>query len=301
MDFLDFRILSILNQNCRVNYSDMARLLQISSVEVSARIQTLVEGEIIHRFITIVDDRYLHRERRFIQFTTELPRALVLRTLTSVDIVRSVHPMLPHTYFCWLTVNDGSEMEGLLASLTLKLELDEIQWWTPLRPTPPMIDLDGLDYRILAVLRTDARQSIRALADSVEANYRTVHRRFHRLVEAEVCRFRLEFYPSHIERTIAFVLFATVEQTRYLARTLNQCFRLFPNRWSFATLADPPTVYYGTYAGKIADIDEMLETLRAREYATHVTCYLYLEHTLCDSIYDRLLEDAIAEMECDQE
>jgi len=117
LDAKDIIILSMLQENGRVPYSEMARKLGVSEAAVYTRVQKLVKRGYIKRFQAVLNEEKLgYGLLAFISIRAQPSKYNeVLRKLSGFDEIQEVHDVTGD-YYCLLKVRTRSkdELAGLL-------------------------------------------------------------------------------------------------------------------------------------------------------------------------------------------
>ncbi len=117
LDTKDVIILSMLQENGRVSYSEMARKLGVSEAAVYTRVQKLLKNGYIKRFQAVLNDEKLgYGLLAFISIRAQPSRYNeILKKLSGFDEIQEVHDVTGD-YYCLLKVRTRSkdELAGLL-------------------------------------------------------------------------------------------------------------------------------------------------------------------------------------------
>lgn len=219
LDAKDVAVLSALDKNSRLTYSQIARTVKLSKQSVEYRINSLQRKNILKNCMPIVDYRALgyYFYRVYLQFTGLAPEEeqKILQFIFSIPKVYRI-ALLDGTWDCTVTIlaKEPSEVRETMdviqsaygpqikSKMILVATSAEMYTYKFLNPDFEIIllpsgeknpfQLDELDKGILDALTLNARTSLIEMAAQLNTSYKVISYRIKRLEKVLIRSYRLE-------------------------------------------------------------------------------------------------------------
>ncbi len=234
MDDVDFRILKVLEKNCRNSNSYIARQLGLTPHAVTMRIDRLLEDGIIEKF-SLAFNCHRINFRRYISVlpppqTDILP---VLKIMPEIDYVwENFDGSITFDFLC----HDPKHLEQFLTRLNSNGV--DLQDYSELRMhLSGDIPFSQVDWRILHYLFSNSRASQKEIAIALSVNEKTVLRRLQRMSSMRL----VEFSPNiNFEKISGYVTGVLAVNTTGDSKIL------------YLDLKTDPSITYWRNAGSVA-------------------------------------------------
>ena len=216
LDDIDLKILNSLGRNGRLSYRNIAYAIGLTTKSVKARVDKMISGNVIERFIALVNPSILG-------YSTVCTFAIRRNKLTNeiIDKIKLVgdiqyqFTVLGGAVGFSIAVREGSEekIELLLKSLQHAILGVTIQN----RSSHPEISksLRVTDYRIIKQLVLNPRMEISDIGRIVSVSPKTIRRRLDRIQKYRVLEFTILPNPYAMKGQIVFFLEVKIEKGQY--------------------------------------------------------------------------------------
>ncbi len=220
MDDTDVRLLTLLSQNPRAPYRELADGLHISVQAIHRRIQILREEKVLMGFSANVSLSYLGAVR--VDIVGRSGCASVDEAIQNLRLGDSVVSTLVasgnHLYVNAI-LRSISDLDGFVGFVKEAANMSDprvaIEAAGPFVPKPPRAgakpELSELDLRIIRALHGDARKSTTEVASDLGVSAATVRRRLDRMIEDRSVEFTADIDPT-FTGNVASILSITLRQ-----------------------------------------------------------------------------------------
>ena len=207
MDEKDFEILKILDKNCRVSYSSIAKSLNLSLRNVSQRIDNLLNLNII-KFFSVQFYYNLLGFRHYIGSIIPNQDKMQKDFFKEIQLIPEIYRIwelldgtLVISFFCQ-DVRNLEEMFNDLANIGVKIEgYSETRTHFPID-----IPFSLLDWRIIYYLFKNSRASKLEVASALDVSKKTIMRRLNRMQNMKLIQFLPEINFEAITSMISAVI-----------------------------------------------------------------------------------------------
>ena len=199
MDEIDFKILTILFDNCRMTYRELSEKIGLTVGTIFKRIKTLEDDGVLTAYIARPSLLALNCLAVLI-FGTSNARSMdaVSKELGQNENIISVAVTGGKFLYISAFVKNISELQDYTNFVSTTAQISE--------PTIGLVNvpyttfpepLTGIDYKILKSLNKDARKPMTDMADEVGASTKTIRKRLDRMIENYLVTFTIEWNPLH--------------------------------------------------------------------------------------------------------
>ena len=207
-DCRDIKILSELLNNCRISNNKISKIVGISSVSVSSRIQKMIDNKLITKFSLSIEP--LAFGFNIVYFVTVGQDSKdILKKLQTIGQPYFVVPCVGGITVCSVLTNEPiSKVTKIAQNL-----LDDVRILNIFEA--PSFDiyesLTKTDLKILKILIADPREHIDSIAMKTGFSTKTVSRTLEKLQSNEIIHFTLEYNPIKLKNFISFAVLVSVK------------------------------------------------------------------------------------------
>ncbi len=262
MDDVDFKILKILDKNCRTSNSEIARMMEISVRTVSNRIERLLADGVIEYF-SLQFPYGLLGYRHYIgsmQLDPAIPRDQFIAGLKNVQEVSHVWEQLDGTMTFSFFSQDALHLEKILHDLTEAGA--QLRGYEETRMhLPSEYPFSKLDWRVIHALFFDSRLNQKDLAETLGVSEKTIMRRLHRMDAMKLVQFTPSVSFEAIKGMVTGVLAIStygLSKPVYLKIKRENRVRYWRNAGSVS-----PSIVLFLYADNLAEIYDTVLALQA--------------------------------------
>ncbi len=261
MDELDFKILKILDKNCQIPYSSIAKSLALPLRNVSQRIENLFDSKVIRYFSVQFSYNYLG-------FRHYIGSINPPHDITETDFFKELQ-LIPEIYRIWelldgsLTISffckDAKHLEEIINSI-VKIG-SKFNSYTETRVhIPADIPYSLTDWRIIFFLFKNSRVTKKEIASTLGISEKTVMRRLNRMINMNLIQFIPEINFEAIKGMITAVLsLETIGPSKntYLKIKKDDSIKYWRNTGSVS-----PSIVLFLYGNSLTEIYRMYLKLR---------------------------------------
>ncbi len=263
MDDIDFQILRILDKNCRLSYSEIARHLSISVRSISHRIDLMNQEGVIERFKVNFNYNRLGL-RQHIAFLLPPPNKSseeFLKSLQGIPEIERVWKQLDGSYTFTLFSKDAKHLEDINTKI-LKIGAS-LKGSSEVRMhLPADIPFSKLDWNIIFVILDNSRLSIGDIASELGVSEKTISRRLKRLDNMRLVQYTPVInFEAITEMSTGIASFETNGPSKAIYENIKKEKNI--KYWRIAGSVSPSIVLF-LYGKNISEINQMFEILAIR-------------------------------------
>lgn len=190
MDETDFEILKIIDNDCRIPYSQIAMKLNISLRKVSQRLDDLIKSKVIKRFSV----QFNYKLLGFKNYSAIIKSANLEINYNSHELLESIPEihrilyLLNGEVIINFFVKNEVHFDNLLKKITnlgIKIsQIDEID-----KSLPEALPFSINDWRLISYLLKDSRATKKEISHALEISEKTVNRRLTKMQEMNLIQF----------------------------------------------------------------------------------------------------------------
>ena len=216
LDDIDLKILNSLGRNGRLSYRNIASAIGLTTKSVKARVDKMISGNVIERFIALVNPSILGYNTvcTFAIRKNKLSNEITDR-IKLVGDIQYQFTVLGGAVGFSIAVREGSEekIELLLKSLQHAILGVTIQNSS----SHPDISksLRATDYHIIKQLVLNPRMEISDIGKIISVSSKTVRRRLDRIMKYRILEFTILPNPYAMKGQIIFFLEVKIEKGQY--------------------------------------------------------------------------------------
>lgn len=290
VDEIDFKILKILDKNCRISYSKIAEKLNVPLRNISTRIDNLVKEKIITRF-TVQFNYNLLGFRHYIGSVRPLEGKETINLFQELQFIPEIYRiwelidgMMTISFFC----KDAKHLEEVINTI-INTGVN-LQGYSETRIHFPLdIPYSMTDWQIIFYLLNNSRSSKKEIAEALNISEKTVNRRIKRMRNMKLVSFIPEVNFEAITGFIpAVVSLETVGPSKqiYLKIKEDQSIKYWRNAGAVS-----PSIVLFIYGKRLTDIYNMYRKLENRNDIKKAS----LTFIVRNSENSTLIEDAVLE------
>ncbi|MFX1499997.1 MAG: Lrp/AsnC family transcriptional regulator [Promethearchaeota archaeon] len=264
MDAKDFEILKVLDRNCRISYSKIAEIINLSLRNVSKRIDNLVKQNIITRFTVQFNYNFLGY-RHYISSVGPVEGNKtndIFQELKFINEIYRIWELIDGTFTISFFCRDAKHLEEVINNiLNNGVELNNYSE-TRVHFTSD-IPYSITDWQIIFYLLSNSRTSKKDIAHALNISEKTVNRRIRRMVNMKLVTFIPEINFGAISGFIpAVVSLETIGPSKqiYLKIKKDPSIKYWRNAGSVS-----PSIVLFLYGKNMNDIYNMYQKLENRE------------------------------------
>lgn len=290
MDEKDFEILKILDKNCRISYSKIAEIVNLSIRNVSNRIDTLFKENVVKRFTvqfnySSLGYRHYIGSVHPLEGNNSINLFQELQFITEIGrIWELIDGTLTISFFC----KDAKHLEEVINNI-VKLGADLYSYTETRIHFPLDIPYSMKDWQIIFYLMNNSRASKVEIAQSLNISEKTVNRRIKRMINMKLISFLPEINYEAITGVIpAVISLETIGPSKQIYLRIKEDPSI--KYWRSAGSVSPSIVLF-IYGKRLTDIYDMYQKLDNRKDIKKAS----LTFIVRNSENSTLIEDAILE------
>ncbi len=207
LDIIDKKILTILSDDCRTPYREIAKYLGMSATAIKSRIDDMVASRVIIDFIVEFSPAMIGSEMTVIWLKTDgmedkeqfISEIAVNRGVTQITRIYGGDYLVTAEY------TSSSEFATLAEFFRSNRHISSVEMHTLLTPRGKKTSLTNLQLRVLKALLNDARMLVSDIANETGLTVRLVRRTLRELKQNEAIRFSLRVHLNVGDR-VTFLL-----------------------------------------------------------------------------------------------
>lgn len=207
LDIIDKKILSILSQDCRTPYREIAKSLGMSVTTIKSRVDELVDASIIIGFTVEFSRAMINSEVMLVWLTTDNKenQEHFVQQIATAQGIRQIVPFYGGDYLIFLQYRNSNELAETSMTIKSNPHVNSTEMHTLIGPYGQKAALSNLQLRVLKELLADAKMEINEIARRSGLTIRIVRRTLRELKESEAIRFSLLFRPN-VGNRVTFLL-----------------------------------------------------------------------------------------------
>ncbi|MHA1195849.1 MAG: winged helix-turn-helix transcriptional regulator [Promethearchaeota archaeon] len=256
MDEFDFQILRILDKNCRISYSEIAKKLKVSVRSISRRIDNMLKMGVIERFkVNFNYNRLGYRQHIvFIRPPKEKYPFQFHKDLQSIPEIERIWEQIDGSYTFTIFSRDAKHLEDINVKL-LKLGVILMGRTEVRMHLPSDISFSLLDWRIIYNLYNNSRRSISDIASDLDVSEKTISRRLKRFDNMRLVQYTPTInFEAITSISTGVASFETVEPSKTIYNKIKE--KEFIKYWRIAGSVSPSIVLF-LYGKNISELYEM--------------------------------------------
>ncbi|MFX1256205.1 MAG: winged helix-turn-helix transcriptional regulator [Promethearchaeota archaeon] len=215
MDSKDLEIIKILMKNSRSSLSRISETTGITVNAVKKRISNMEREGVIQGFTSGLGYGILGEETGIarigilgdIDDIKALADSLGAHELIFIVMIGIGNSLV--AVFSYKTSSEVVKLESWLKSLPEVTRVEMFLLFSA--PLKTDVKIAPVDYKIISVLKNDARMTLQQLAQSTKISPRTLKKRINRMVDLGLVQFSLKISPGSSETLVYFVLFCMLD------------------------------------------------------------------------------------------
>ncbi|NHJ25654.1 MAG: Lrp/AsnC family transcriptional regulator [Candidatus Lokiarchaeota archaeon] len=269
MDEIDFKILKIIDNNCRISYSTIAEELDLSLRKVSQRLDSMIKDDVIKRFSVQINYNWLglHHYIGSLNLSEEINIDNYYKNLQLIPEINKIWHLLDGTLIISFFIKTDLHLEQLINSISKSgasfNNYNEIVYNDSLQ------DLyTSTDWRIIQFLMKNSRASNKEIAHSIGISAKTVKRRINRMINKNLIRFTPEINFEAIKGMFTALASVKIVNSSKEAnnRIKNENTIKF---WRISEILTPFTNVF-LYGNNLKEIYEMFTEMKNRTYINDI-------------------------------
>lgn len=307
MDKIDFTICMMLVRNSRIPYRELAELFNMSVNSIHKRIKSMVELQIIEKFVTHLSFYAFDPiPLNFVLFgtsKTKNPKDL-LEKLGKNENIYNVSYHSGNLFVIHAHLRDSSKLDPLVSFVRQVGQIPKLKVGLHSVPSPSTsresknVQYSKLDFFIINSLKDNSRKTVADIAEEVETSTKTVRRHLNRLIEENLVDFSINWYPDKGSETIAMVILdlepnAIINKTKFIEELHRKYSQEILFSWAFSTL--PNTIIICVWTSKMKELQELEASLRS-ENVDSISINIGIEGIIFPTWRDKYLENKIKEL-----
>ncbi|MHA1439279.1 MAG: winged helix-turn-helix transcriptional regulator [Promethearchaeota archaeon] len=260
MDELDFQILKILDKNCRISYSDIAKRLRVSVRNISRRIGNMLKIGVIERFK--VNFNYVRLGYRqhiaFMRAPKKKDSIRFFEDLQSIPEIERIWEQLDGSYTFTIFSKDAKHLEDINIEL-LKIGVVLTGRAEVRMHLPADIPFSLLDWRIIYYLFNNSRAAISDIASDLDVSEKTISRRLKRFDNMKLVQYSPTInFEAITGMSTAVASFETIGPSKAIYEKIKK--ESFIKYWRIAGSVSPSIVLF-LYGKNITELYNMYISL----------------------------------------
>jgi DNA-binding Lrp family transcriptional regulator len=306
MDEIDITISMILMANSRMPYSDIADVLQMSVNSVHKRVKSLVEIGALQNFQAKLSF-FLFPNMVNVLIFGQSPiknKKNLINKLGKNEFIYNVTQASGDILFIHAYLENINELDTLVSFIRKTAEIKEpfigLDKGEPPNNVkiPTDMNISKLDYLIIYSLKNNSRKTISDISKEINASTKTIRRHLNRLIEKNLVRFTVDWYPDKTPQMVSMILLklkpnVDFDDSLFIADLRNQYNQKIVFHWTFSNLPNSLVVCVRTETMK--EIQDIKESLYLMEFES-VDVHILIEGKMYSTWLDTHLDNKIKEL-----
>ena len=253
MDELDVKILKLLWEDGRMPLQEVAKKVGLSNTGVHKRLRSMKDREELNGFSIVLNSDKIFNSA-VISIRARKKRREVIKILGELSGVMHIVSGIGGRYYSEIWYGDEYELKdkvNYIKRLTGAYRIDVYH-----HKKVENLELSPLDWKILLVLKRDARRPFKEVAKEIGISSKTVAKRCRKLEELDACRVYPIVNRPSTKEIFWFSLFIETDDPLFEMRLSK-----IKNLWRVSTFSSPPMVYGVFYGRTIQEVDEIMESV----------------------------------------
>jgi len=306
MDEIDITISMMLMANSRQPYSDLAELLNMSVNSVHKRVKSLVEIGALQNFQTKLSFFLFPNMVNLIMFG-ESPiknKKALINKLGKNECIYNITQASGNILFIHAYLENISELDSLVSFVRKIAEIKEpfIGLDKDMLPSnvkiPNDMNISKLDYLIIYSLKDNSRKTISDISKEIGSSTKTIRRHLNRLIEKNLVRFTVDWYPDKTPQLISMVLLKLnpnidIDSSTLRNKLQEQYGQKLVFNWTFSNL--PNLVLLCVRVNTMREITDIKESLFLMDFES-VDVHILIEGKIYSTWVDTYLDNKVKEL-----
>ncbi len=214
MDEIDITITMMLMANSRMPYAEIADMLQLSVNSVHKRVKSMVEIEALKNFQTKLSFLFFPNMANIIMFGESSIKNSkhIMDKLGKNECIYNVTQASGNNFFIHAYIENISQLDILIPFVRKNGGIKELL--VGIDKAPPLneiittndMTLSKVDYLIIHSLKDNSRKTIAEISKEIGSSTKTIRRHLNRLIEKNLVRFTLDWYPDKTPQIISMLI-----------------------------------------------------------------------------------------------
>jgi DNA-binding Lrp family transcriptional regulator len=193
LDYIDKKIIEILDDDCRTPYREIAKSLGMSATAIKSRVDELVTSGIIISFIVEFSSAMTDADAMMVWIKTDGTenKEKFISEIASNRGVSQITLIYGGDYLVFAEYTSSLELAALAQAFRSNPHISSTEMHTILIPRGRKMNLTNLHLRVLKALLKDARMSISDIASETGLTVRLVRKALRELKQSEAIRFSI--------------------------------------------------------------------------------------------------------------
>ena len=305
MDEIDITISMILMANSRMPYTDLADMLQMSVNSVHKRVKSLVEIGALQNFQAKLSFFLFPNTVNVIMFGESpiINKKSLFNKLGKNECIYNVTQASGNFLFIHAYIRNINELDLLISFIRKTGEINELfiglgkgQFSSNVK-NPNDMTYSKLDYLIIHSLKNNSRKTISEVSKEIDSSTKTIRRHLNRLIEKNLVRFTVEWYPDKTPQMISMIVlklkpnidFDDVQLNKNLQEQYGQEIVYF---WTFSNLPNSFILCVRTKTMKeLQDIQASLFLMEFESVDVHILVEGKMYPTWMDTYLDTKIKE----------
>ena len=306
MDEIDITISMMLMANSRMPYSDIADMLQMSVNSIHKRVKSLVEIGALQNFQAKLSFFLFPNMVNVLIFgrsPIKNKRSLINK-LGKNECIYNVTQASGDILFIHAYLESINELDSLVSFIRKSAEIREpfIGLDKGIPPSnikiPSNISISKLDYLIIYSLKNNSRKTISDLSKEINASTKTIRRHLNRLIEKNLVRFTVDWYPDKTPQMISMILLKSkpdvdFDDSLFISDLRNKYNQKIVFHWGFSNF--PNSLFICVRTETMKEIQDIKESLYLMEFES-VDVHILIEGKMYSTWLDTYLDNKIKEL-----
>ena len=303
MDEIDITISLMLMANSRIPYRELAEMLNMSINSVHKRVKSLVEIGTIQNFQTKLGFPLFPNMVNVIMFGKSSIKndKNIFNKFGKNECIYNVTLASGNIYFIHAYIKNINELDSLVSFIRKTGKINELFIGLDKSSGPNNtissnnMTISKLDYLIINSLKNNSRKTIAEVSKEIEASTKTIRRHLNRLIENNLIRFTIDWYPDKTPQLVSmFILklkpYIDFDDVKFNKNIQEQYSQKVIFHWAFSNL--PNFVILFIRADTMKEIQDIQSSLYLMEFES-IEIHVLIEGKMYPTWFDTYLDNKI--------
>jgi DNA-binding Lrp family transcriptional regulator len=309
MDEIDTIISMMLMANSRMPYRELAEKLDMSVNSVHKRVKSLVEIGAIQNFQTKLNFILFPNMVNVIMFGKSpiTNKKSLFNKIGGNKFVYNVTQASGNIYFIHAYLENINDLDFLVSFIRKTGKINDLfigldkGMYSNLTEISNEITISKLDYLIIHSLKNNSRKTISDIAKEIKASTKTVRRHLNKLIEKNLVRFTIDWYPDKTPQMISMFILKLKPNIDFdnvnLFKNLQEQFgQKVVFNWAFSN--HPDLIMLCIRVDKMKDIQDIQGYLLLMEFES-INVHIFVEGRMYSTWIDTYLDNKIKDLTID--
>ncbi|MFW9995256.1 MAG: winged helix-turn-helix transcriptional regulator [Candidatus Odinarchaeota archaeon] len=295
MDTIDLAIIKMLMMNARIPLSSISDRINLSINAVKKRITKMENKGVIQGYTCELGYGVLGEETGIakiaISGSVENTNNLA-DTIGKHEMIFLVSTGIGNSMIAVFYYRGSSEvirLESWLKSLSQVKDVEIYLLISP--PAKTGFTIAPVDYKIISIMKSDARMTLKQLALKTKVSTRTLKKRLDRMLSQELVQFLPKLSPGSSEELNLFVEFCTIGPKADKIEIFQAVMSFFPESWVGWIVVGKPMIIVGFFAPGLKHVNRIEEELKKTYPIVATECIIGGDAFYYDSWRDKYVEE----------